>query len=137
MAKILLIDDDTVLLKLYSTKMTADKHQVETATNGEEGLKKVMSFQPDVIVLDLLMPKINGFTFLEFLNKNASNSKIHIIVFSSVANQEQINRLKQLGIDTYLNKTDTTPTQLVAVINQKIGASSSNKPPQQPPTTSQ
>jgi len=130
MARILLIDDDTVLLKLYSTKLTADQHQVATATNGEEGLTQVSQFKPQVIILDLLMPKLNGFAFLEQLNQKPDTKAIPKIIFSSVANQEQINRLHQLGVDTYLNKTDTTPTGLVQVINQKL--SKATTPPTRP-----
>ena len=121
MARILLIDDDSVLLKLYSTRLTADKHIVDTAANGEEGYEKIRLARPDVIVLDLLMPKVNGFTFLETLNKYPDLQKIPKIIFSSVANQEQIERLKALGIKIFLNKIETTPTQLVGVINQIIG----------------
>ena len=120
MAIILLIDDDSVLLKLYSTKLTADGHSVETASNGEEGLAKVALIKPDVVVLDLLMPKINGFTFIEKLNLSPETKAIPKIVFSSVANQEQINRLNALGVTAYLNKIETTPTQLVGVINQMV-----------------
>ena len=124
MAKILLIDDDTVLLKLYSTKLNADGHQVQTATNGEAGLVLVGTFKPDIILLDLLMPKLNGFTFIETLNRQPITKAIPKIIFSSVANQEQINRLKTLGVTTYLNKIDTTPTQLVNIINQMLAPSS-------------
>lgn len=120
MSRVLLIDDDTVLLKLYSTKLTSDGHQVQVATNGESGLAFVTSFKPDIILLDLLMPKINGFAFLETLNKDPLARRIPKIVFSSVANQEQIVRLRSLGIATFLNKIDTTPTQLVQVINQVL-----------------
>ena len=137
MARILLIDDDTILLKLYSTKLTADKHQVATATNGEEGLIQVKKFQPNIIILDLLMPKLNGFAFLEMLNQDPVTKAIPLIVFSSVANQEQINRLTQLGIDTYLNKTDTTPTQLVNIINQKLSSQTQAPQPQTPSPNTQ
>jgi len=128
MAKILLIDDDSVLLKLYSTRLLADNHTVETALNGEEGLLKLQSFRPDIIVLDLLMPKLNGFKFIEMLNTTTQGKALRKIVFSSVANQEQINRLQALGIDTFLNKTETTPTQLVNIINQKLGVVSPPPP---------
>ena len=131
MAKILLIDDDPVLLKLYSTKLTSDSHQVVVASNGEEGLAKLTQFNPQLIILDLLMPKINGFAFLKNLKANATTQKIPVIVFSSVANNEQIKRLKQLGVNTYLNKTDTTPTQLVTTINKLLGSA----PPTTPPAT--
>lgn len=120
MAKILLIDDDTVLLRLYSTRLQADGNVVETAMNGEEGIQKMVTFKPDIVVLDLLMPKINGFKFLEGVKQQPVLQNIPVVVFSSVANQEQIQRLQQLGVTSFLNKTDTTPTQLVEVINQLL-----------------
>ena len=128
MANVLLIDDDTVLLKLYSTRLKADKHVVEIATNGAEGLEKLKNFHPDVIVLDLLMPKINGFIFIETIRKNTQYQQIPVIVFSSVASQEQLDRLKQLGIKTTLNKIDVTPTQLVDVISKHLTPSPNPNP---------
>ena len=86
------------------------------------------NFQPDVIVLDLLMPKINGFSFIESIRQNPKNLQIPIIVFSSVASQDQLNRLKELGIKTTLNKIDTTPTQLVSIINQYLTPSPNTNP---------
>jgi CheY-like chemotaxis protein len=124
MAKIVLIDDDSVLLKLYSTRLASDGHQVIVSQNGQEGLEFVMSEKPDLIVLDLLMPKVNGFTFIETINQYPELKKIPKIVFSSVANPDQIERLRQLGISQYLNKTDATPTQLVTLINQLVGKTS-------------
>lgn len=128
MAKILLVDDDQVLLKLYSTKLTADQHQVEIAVNGEDGIQKLSSFIPDVIILDLLMPKFNGFSFIETLKKDAKLAQIPIIVFSSVASQDQIERLKALGVSHYLNKVETSPTQLVEAINQVLSPAPSPQP---------
>ena len=127
MAKILLIDDDQVLLKLYSTRLTADKHQVQTASDGQLGLELVSKQIPDIILLDLLMPKLNGFKFIEAIKNNPQTKNIPIIVFSSVAKHEQVDRLSQLGITTFLNKIVITPTQLVTIINQHL-----NK--QSPPT---
>lgn len=121
MARVLLIDDDSVLLTLYGTKLTADGYTVDTANNGEEGWQKISLNLPDVIVLDLLMPKVNGFTFLEKLQQTPNTQTVPKVVFSSVANQEQLNRLNQLGVKFYLNKIETTPTQLVSVINQLVG----------------
>ena len=128
MAKVLLVDDDTVLLKLYSTRLKADNHTVEIATNGEEGIEMLSQFRPDVIVLDLLMPKLNGFSFIETIRKNPELQNIPVIIFSSVANQDQINRLKEFGIKTILNKIDITPTQLVSVIQKHLSPSPNASP---------
>lgn len=120
MAKILLIDDDPVLLKLYSTRLNADNHEVVTASNGEVAIETLKTFSPEIILLDLLMPKLNGFSFLEYLNQQPQFHSIIKIVFSSVVNEEQIARLQSLGVSKYLNKTDTTPTQLVEAINSYL-----------------
>jgi len=120
MAKILLIDDDPVLLKLYSTRLMSDNHEVSTANNGEAAIEILKNLNPDLIVADLLMPKLNGFSFLEYLNTQPQFDHTVRIVFSSVVNQEQIDRLENLKVSKYLNKTDTTPTQLVDVINSLL-----------------
>lgn len=120
MANILLIDDDSVLLKLYSTRLEADGHKVVTATNGEIGLQHLTTYEPDVIVLDLLMPKMNGFEFLESISKNPKLKAIPKIVFSSVSKAEQVARLENLGITYALNKIDVTPTQLVSTIQSLL-----------------
>lgn len=131
MAKILIIDDDAVLLKLYSTRLKADNHQVETAIDGQEGLQKLKQFAPDVVVLDLLMPKLNGFKFIESMKQSPQTANIPVIVFSSVASNEQVERLKQMGVTKYLNKVDTTPTQLVQEINQQLPQQQNQQPPKQ------
>jgi len=128
MAKVLLIDDDTVLLKLYSTRLKASGHDLATALNGEEGLRLLAQFHPDIVILDLLMPKINGFTFIDTIRKHPLYTSTKIIVFSSVANQEQISRLKSMGIKTYLNKIDTSPTELVTIIQRELGVAQSPPP---------
>lgn len=120
MAKILLIDDDIVLLKLYSTRLAADGHEVTTVSNGEEGLETVRSFKPDLVILDLLMPRLNGFGFLEALRADRDVAHTPVVVFSSVAQGEQIERLRSLGVSTYLNKITTTPTELVSIAQQHL-----------------
>lgn len=120
MANILLIDDDPVLLKLYSTRLASDGHHVEIAINGQVALDTLKEFKAEVIVLDLLMPKLNGFAFLEQLNERPAFKNVPKIVFSSVVNDEQISRLKELGVTSHLNKTDTTPTQLVQIIQSYL-----------------
>ena len=120
MAKILLTDDDPVLLKLYSTRLMADGHEVSIANNGEAAIEILKTLTPDLIVADLLMPKLNGFSFLEYVNTLPQCDNTVRIVFSSVVNQEQIDRLSNLKVSKYLNKIDTTPTQLVEVINSLL-----------------
>jgi CheY-like chemotaxis protein len=134
MANIMLIDDDPVLLKLYSTRLSSDGHQVTVAGNGEVAIDLLKTDIPDIIVVDLLMPKLNGFSFLEYLNSHPQYDKTIRMVFSSVVNQEQIARLTDLRVAKYLNKIDTTPTQLVEAINNLLPQGVIS-PPAPPPVT--
>lgn len=135
MANIMLIDDDPVLLKLYSTRLSSDGHHVDTATNGEVAIETLRTIVPDVIVVDLLMPKLNGFSFLEYLNTQPQFEKTIKIVFSSVVNEEQIARLNDLKVTKYLNKIETTPTELVEAIKKYLPNTPPPKSPDSPPGT--
>jgi CheY-like chemotaxis protein len=132
MANIMFIDDDPVLLKLYSTRLSSDGHQVTTAGNGEAAIELLQTVIPDIIVVDLLMPKLNGFSFLEYINAHPQFNQVIRIVFSSVVNQEQIARLNDLKVTKYLNKIETTPTQLVETIKNLLPATNTSLPPQTP-----
>ena len=120
MANILLVDDDPVLLELYKTRLERDKHVVEICGDGETALDKLKIFKTDVIILDLMMPKVNGFKFLEQFKNDNSIKSIPIIVFSSLIRPEQAEFLKKQGVKETINKIDVTPTQLVETINRII-----------------
>lgn len=123
MANILLVDDDPVLLKLYKTRFERDKHEVQIAADGEEALNSLEKSKADIIILDLMMPKVNGFKFLEKFNENPGYKSIPVIVFSSLIRPEQVEYLKKLGVKNTINKIDVTPTQLVETINQTLASS--------------
>lgn len=116
MAKILLIDDDPVLLKLYTTRLEADKHDVKNCNNGEDALSVLKEFRPELVVVDLMMPKLNGFQFVEAVKNNPDTKNIPVLIFSSMANPQSL-ELKSKGVAGVLNKVDITPTQLVETIN--------------------
>ena len=120
MARILLVDDDSVLLKLYSTRLLKENHQIETANDGQDALKKVQAFKPELIVLDLLMPNMNGFTMLETLRKSPAFANTPVIIFSSIIKPEHVQRLQQLGITDVVDKISASPNQLVELIKSKL-----------------
>ena len=117
MAKILFIDDDPVLQKLYETRLEKDGHEVISSSNGEEALKTLQTFKANLIILDLMMPKVNGFKFLEKTRADKNTKNIPVVVFSSLIRPEQVEYLKKFGVVNTINKIDVTPTQLVEVIN--------------------
>lgn len=120
MANILLVDDDPVLSRLYKTRFEKDNHTVLVSSNGEDALKVLLEFKADIIILDLMMPKVNGFKFLEQFKTNAKMNTIPIIVFSSLIRPEQAEFLKKQGVRDTINKIDVTPTQLVETVNNII-----------------
>ncbi|MFC1653537.1 response regulator [Patescibacteria group bacterium] len=122
MANIIIVDDDPVLLKLYKTRLEKDQHVVQISANGEEAEKDLQKFPANLIVLDLMMPKVNGFKFLENIKKDEKLKSIPVIVFSSLIRPEQEEYLKSQGVRQTINKIDVTPTQLVETINSILGS---------------
>lgn len=113
MKKILIVDDEEILRKIYSDRLTFEGFTVETARDGEEALAKIRTSPPDLILLDILMPKLNGLQVLEQLNTEPALKKIPVIVLSNVANDENIKKALTLGAKDYLLKTNFSPNEII------------------------
>ena len=120
MSKILIVEDNRVLVKMYKTKLDLEGFEVETAFEGKEGLEKLKDFSPDLILLDLAMPGMDGFEFLTELKKNEKWKKITVVVFSNLGQESDIKRAKELGAKDYLIKVNLTPRQVVEKIRQYL-----------------
>lgn len=120
MSKILIVEDNQVLVKMYKIKLDLEGFQVETASEGQEGLEKLNDFSPDLILLDLAMPGMDGFEFLEELRKNEKLKEITVIIFSNLGQESDIKRAKELGAKDYLIKVNLTPRQVVEKIRQYL-----------------
>lgn len=115
-AKILIVDDEEILRKIYTDRLTFEGFAIENAADGEEALAKVKSFGPNLILLDILMPKLNGLQVLEQLNTDATLKSIPVIVLSNVANDENIKKALTLGAKDYLLKTNFSPNEIISKI---------------------
>ncbi len=120
MAKILFIEDDPLIVKIYSTRLKADGHDVTSAENGEEGLKKVYEVKPDIIVLDVMMPRIDGFGVLEKLRADPLFSSTPILMYSNLNNEDEITRAKEMKATEFIVKANLSPTQMVDKIKQYV-----------------
>lgn len=102
--KILIVEDDQFFQKFYVSKLQEDGYSVDIAINGEEGLLKIQSTYYDVILLDLIMPKMDGF---ELLKTIASQKIKHgsILVFSTLGQKDDVIKAKELGASEYVNKS--------------------------------
>jgi DNA-binding response OmpR family regulator len=119
--KILLVEDDKFLSEMYSTKLTESDFEVETAFDGEEGLRKAGEFQPDLILLDIVLPKKDGFEVLKGLKEKESLSKILVIALTNLGQKEEVQKGFDLGANDYIIKAHFTPTEVVAKVKKLLG----------------
>ena len=103
--RLLLVEDDTFFREFYAAKLKEEGMEVEVATDGEEGLKKVSEVKPDVILLDIIMTKKDGFDVLQALSQSPSLKKIPVIVFSTLGQESDVEKAKKLGAVDYINKS--------------------------------
>ncbi|MEA3449795.1 MAG: response regulator [Patescibacteria group bacterium] len=118
--KILLIEDDPFLLSMYSTKFTMEKFQVESAEDGEKGIKLAKEVNPSIILLDILMPKMNGFEVLEDLKKDKRTTFVPVILLTNLNQKDEIERGMNMGADDYLIKAHFMPSEVVAKIKKVL-----------------
>ncbi len=111
--KILLVDDDTFLSAIYAEKFESQDFVVLQAINGEEGLKMAKKDMPDIILLDLLMPKMDGFECLEKIKSDIELRDIPVIIHSNLGGRDDIERCMHLGASAYLIKSHTLPHEAV------------------------
>ena len=113
--KILVIDDDPFIVDMYVIKLKEEHFVIETARDGAEGLKKIKEFNPDVVLLDIVMPVMDGFGLLEALRTGPSKTA-KIILLTNLGQQQDVERGMHLGADDYLIKAHFTPSEVVAKI---------------------
>ena len=118
--KILIIEDDTSLLRLYQTKLEKLGYTIAAAQDGQEGLEKVSSFNPDVILLDIIIPKLDGFAVLERLKAMSGTKNIPVILLTNLGQDEDIQKGKSLGAAGYLVKSDFTPAEVGKKIEEAL-----------------
>ena len=120
MTKILVGEDDRFLAKAYNVKLIKAGFDVVLAANGEEVVAKALSEKPDLILLDLIMPKKDGFEALEEIKKLAPTKNIPVIILSNLGQIEDIQRGKELGASDYLVKSNISINDIVSKINQLL-----------------
>lgn len=103
--KILLVEDDKFFRDFYAFKLQEKGMVVEVADNGEEGLKRVAEAAPDIILLDLIMPKKDGFEVLSTMQQQGLTNTIPVLVFSTLGQEKDIEKARQLGARGYINKS--------------------------------
>lgn len=121
MAKVLIVEDDAILQNAYHTVLTMEGYDVATAPDGLEGIRLAKENKPDLILLDMLMPNMNGLQFMKaFQPKEHPETKV--IVFSNIMAPDDVQQAMALGAAKYLTKATFTPKEMVETIKEVLGA---------------
>lgn len=118
--KVLLVEDDSFISKMYVTKFTLQKFNVLAAGDGEEGLRMAIAEIPDIILLDIMLPKMDGWQVLEHLKANESTKNIPVLLLTNLGAQEDIERGLQLGAIDYMIKAHFIPSEVIEKINTLV-----------------
>ncbi len=128
MNRILIIEDDINLSELYQAKFGMEGYQVETAADGKEGIERAIALQPDAILLDILMPNVNGFEVLKSLKEHEETKEIPVVVYTNLGSSDSDEKRElafSLGAADYLVKALHEPDAIVsrvgAILSPKAG----------------
>ena len=121
--KILLVEDDAALSSVYKTRLEMEGFDVRHVSNGEDALPVAIEFRPDLIVLDVMMPKINGFDVLDLIRTTPETMSMRVVMLTALSQAKDRERAEQLGADDYLVKSQVVISDVVARIKHHLGLS--------------
>lgn len=121
MSKIMLVEDDDSLREIYSIRLTAEGYTIVSAKDGEEALAVAVRERPDLIVSDVMMPKISGFDMLDILRSTPETQNIKVIMMTALSSEDQRVRGESLGADRYLVKSQVGIEDVVNVVHEVLG----------------
>ena len=121
--KILLVEDDTALASVYRSRLELEGFDVCEANNGEDALSLAVSEHPDLILLDVMMPKISGFDVLDILRNTPETTNIRVIMLTALSQPKDKERAEQLGVDAYLVKSQVVIGDVVERVRYHLGMS--------------
>ncbi len=119
--KILIIEDEEILLDLLKRKLSGMGYEVFSALDGASGLEAIKEIMPDLVLLDIIMPKMGGFEVMEKAQNDETISNIPIVIISNSGQPVELSRAKKLGARDWLIKTDFNPQEVVEKVIQQIG----------------
>ncbi|MDO4507975.1 MAG: response regulator [Candidatus Saccharibacteria bacterium] len=133
--KIMIVEDDAALREIYSIRIAAEGYEIVSASDGEEALAVAVRERPDLILSDVMMPKISGFDMLDILRATPETAKIRVIMMTALSSDEQRERGERLGADRYLVKSQVGIEDVVNAIHDVLGDHASAPASEQPTPT--
>lgn len=129
MTKILIVEDDPLMSRMYQKIFTFEKYDVEMAQDGEEGLAKAVSTSPTLIMLDVMMPKMNGLQVLEKLKADDRTKGIPVVMLTNLAGQQDAETALSKGAVKYLIKSEHEPKQVTDIVKEILAGYTRNEIP--------
>ena len=118
--RILLVEDDDALANVYNTRLQAEGFDVRRVSNGEEALAAALNYKPDLVLLDVMMPKVSGFDVLDILRNTPETANLKIIMLTALNQQSDQDRAATLGVDDYLVKSQVVIADVIERINHHL-----------------
>lgn len=129
MAKILIIEDDPLMSRMYQKIFTFEQYEVELAADGEEGLLKAKNVMPTLILLDVMMPKLNGFQVLERLKLDPELKNIPVVMLTNLASEQDAQTAMLKGAVKYIVKSQFEPKDITKMVQEIIEANTRDEIP--------
>lgn len=120
MSKIMVVEDDMSLREIYSIRIVAEGYEVVSAGDGEEALAVAVREKPDLILSDVMMPKISGFDMLDILRTTPETANIKVVMMTALSSEDQRRRGEQLGADRYLVKSQVGIEDVINTIHEVL-----------------
>lgn len=119
--KILLVEDDDTLANVYKTRLHAEGFDLKRVPNGEEALAAALEYKPDLILLDVMMPKVSGFDVLDILRNTPETTNAKIIMLTALSQESDRKRAEDMGVDDYLVKSQVVIADVVERVKHHLG----------------
>lgn len=119
--KILLVEDDDSLANVYLARLEVEGFEVKRVPNGEDALAAAVEFKPDLVLLDVMMPKVSGFDVLDILRNTPETANLKIVMLTALSQENDKARADQLGADDYLVKSQVVIADVVERIKHHLG----------------
>lgn len=118
--KILLVEDDDSLASVYQTRLQAEGFEVRRVSNGEEALAAAIEHHPDLVLLDIMMPKVSGFDVLDILRNTPETARLKVIMLTALGQESDLERAQALGVDDYLVKSQVVISDVIERIRKHL-----------------
>lgn len=119
--KVLLVEDDDSLATVYTTRLSAEGMDIRRVANGEEALAATLDYKPDLIVLDVMMPKVSGFDVLDILRNTPETANVRVVMLTALSQESDRERAESLGVDDYLVKSQVVIADVVDRVKHHLG----------------